>query len=185
MNSSAQSKKKKLLSIQEMAIFSMLGAMMFCSKLVMEVLPNIHLCGMLIIVYTVVFRKKALIPIYVFVALQILYSAFTGTILWSLPYLYVWTVLWALTMLVPKNIPTKIAAFVYPAICFLHGILFGLLYAPAQSLLFHLNFEQTVAWIIAGLGFDLLHGIGNLFCGLLVLPLSSILRKLSLRASII
>ncbi len=168
-----------------MAIFSMLGAMMFCSKIVMEALPNIHLCGMLTVVYTVVFRKRALIPIYVFVALQLFYAAITGTILWSLPYLYIWTVLWAITMLIPKRIPNKIAAFVYPMLCFLHGILFGVLYAPAQALLFHLNFEQTVAWIAAGLSFDVVHGIGNLFCGLLVLPLSALLRKLSMRTGII
>ena len=177
MNSSAQNKKKKFLSIQQMAIFSMLGALMFCSKVVMEVLPNIHLCGMLIVVYTVVFRKQALIPIYVFVALQILYSAFTGTILWSLPYLYVWTVLWALTMLIPKNIPKKVAAFVYPALCFLHGILFGVLYAPAQALLFHLNFEQAVAWIIAGFPFDLIHGISNFIVGFFAIPLIKVLQR--------
>jgi energy-coupling factor transport system substrate-specific component len=88
-------------------------------------------------------------------------------------------------MLIPKSLPNKIAAFVYPALCFLHGILFGVLYAPAQALLFHLDFEQAVAWIIAGLGFDLLHGIGNLFCGLLVLPLSALLRKLSIRTGIL
>ena len=163
----------------------MLGAMMFCSKIVMEVLPKIHLCAMLTVVYTVVFRKKALIPIYVFVALQILYSAFTATVLWSLPYLYIWTVLWAITMLLPKNMPSKVGIIVYPAVCFLHGILFGLLYSPAQALLFHLNFEQVVAWVIAGLSFDVMHGIGNLFAGLLVLPLSSLLTRLSKKANVI
>ena len=163
----------------------MLGAMMFCSKVVMEALPNIHLCGMLTMVYTVVFRKKALIPIYVFVALQILYSAFTATVLWSLPYLYIWTIIWAITILLPKNMPRRVAAVVYPAICCLHGLVFGILYAPAQALLFNLNFDQTVAWVISGLSFDVMHAIANLFAGLLVLPLSSLLSKLAKRANVI
>ena len=50
-----------------MVIFSMLGTIMFCSKIIMEVLPNIHLLGMFTMVFTVAFRKKALIPIYVYV----------------------------------------------------------------------------------------------------------------------
>jgi energy-coupling factor transport system substrate-specific component len=35
-----------------------------------------------------------------------------------------------------------------------------------------------LAWIAAGLPFDLMHGIGNLFAGLLILPLSELLLKL-------
>ena len=40
----------------EMILFAMLGAIMFCSKIFMEFLPNIHLLGMLTMTYTVVFR---------------------------------------------------------------------------------------------------------------------------------
>ncbi len=156
-------------------MFSMLGAIMFCSKIVMEALPNIHLLGMLTMVYTLVFRKKALIPIYVYVMLNGLYGGFS---MWWIPYLYVWTVLWGITMLLPKNMPEKIAYLVYPVICGLHGIAFGLLYAPAQALFFGLNFEQTVAWIVAGLPFDTIHGVGNLVTGILILPLSGLLKKL-------
>ena len=63
MNSFARNK----LSIREMALFSMFGALMYVSKLLMEFLPNIHLIGMFIVLLTVLYRKKALIPIYIFV----------------------------------------------------------------------------------------------------------------------
>ncbi|MBQ3075050.1 MAG: hypothetical protein IJC26_03190, partial [Clostridia bacterium] len=53
---------KKSLTVAEIALFSMLGALMFGAQVVMEVLPNIHLSGMFVILYTVLFRKKALIP---------------------------------------------------------------------------------------------------------------------------
>ena len=59
--------QKQRLSVREMAIFSMLAALMFCSKIIMDALPNIHLLGMFIMVYTIVFRLKALIPIYLFI----------------------------------------------------------------------------------------------------------------------
>ena len=108
-----------------MAVFAMLGAIMFVSKLVMEFLPNIHLIGALTMVYTIVYRAKALIPIYIFVFLTGLYGGFS---LWWVPYLYVWTVLWAVTMLLPRKMPNKIAIPVYMVVCALHGLLFGVLY---------------------------------------------------------
>ncbi len=158
-----------------MALFAMLGTLMFCSKIIMEVLPNIHLLGMLTMVYTLVFRKKALIPIYIYVMINGLYAGFS---VWWIPYLYIWTVLWAITMLIPQNIPQKAAVIVYPIVCALHGFAFGTLYAPAQALMFGFNFEQTIAWIIAGLPWDAVHGIGNLAVGILVVPFSELLRKL-------
>jgi hypothetical protein len=64
---------KTALSTKEIVLFSMLGAIMFCSKIIMEALPNIHLLGMLTMTYTIVFRRKALIPIYVYVFLTGVY----------------------------------------------------------------------------------------------------------------
>ena len=81
-------------------------------------------------------------------------------------------------MLLPKHMPKGVAAVVYPLLCALHGILFGVLYAPAQAVMFGLNFEQMLAWIAAGLPFDLLHSAGNFAAGLLILPLSELLRRL-------
>ena len=49
-----------------MTVFSMLGALLFCSKLLMEWAPNIHFVAMFIITFTLVYRTKALIPLYVF-----------------------------------------------------------------------------------------------------------------------
>ena len=53
------------LSVREITLFGMLGAVMYCSKILMEFLPNIHLLGTLTIAYTLAFRKKALYPIYI------------------------------------------------------------------------------------------------------------------------
>ena len=157
-------------------MFAMLGTLMFLSKLLMEALPNIHLLGMLTMVYTLVYRKKALIPVYVYVVLNDVYAGFN---LWWFPYLYVWTVLWAVTMLLPKTMPKAVACVVYPLVCGLHGLAFGVLYAPAQALMFGLNAEQTLAWIAAGLPFDITHGIGNTLVGVLIVPMSGLLQKLN------
>ena len=152
----------------------MLGAIMFCSKILMEALPNVHLLGMFTMLFAIVFRKKALIPIYVYALLCGIYAGFDT---WWVPHLYIWTILWGITMLLPKKMPKPVSMIVYPAVCCLHGLLYGVLYAPAQALFFGLSFKSTIAWIVAGFPFDLIHGIGNLFAGTLVLPLSILLKK--------
>lgn len=161
--------------VRETVIFAMLGALMFCSKLVMEVLPNIHLIGALTMVYTLVYRKKALYPLYVFIFLTGLYGGFA---LWWLPYLYIWAVLWGVTMLLPKKLMERGGAVVYPIVCSLHGLCYGTLYAPAQALMFGLDFQGMINWIIVGLPYDLIHAGGNLLAGLLVVPLTKLLLKL-------
>ena len=168
--------------IIEICVFSMLGALMFCSKIIMEMLPNIHLLGMFVVTFTVVYRAKALIPIYIYVFLNGLYAGFN---LWWIPYLYIWTILWAITMLLPRKMPRWISIIVYPAVCGLHGLLYGLLYAPAEAILFHLNFEQMLAWIVSGAVFDIIHGVSNVFMGMLVLPLSQLLTRLSKQIGLI
>jgi len=160
----------------------MLGTVMFCSKILMEILPNIHLLGMFTMTYTVVFRKKALIPIYLYVMMNGLYAGFT---FWWMPYLYIWTILWAATMLLPKKMPKRIKCVVYPAVCGIHGFLFGILYAPAQALMMGFGFEQTLAWITAGLPWDIVHGISNSIVGMLIIPLSQVLEKLMKRQNIV
>ena len=125
--------------------------------------------------YTLVYRRKALYPIYVYVFLN---GALAGFNAWWIPYLYIWTVLWGVTMLLPKNMPKKVAPIVYMVVCALHGFCFGVLYAPAQALMFGLSFKATLAWIASGLYFDMIHGIGNFFCGMLIVPIVSVLKYL-------
>ena len=63
-------------------------------------------------------------------------------------------------------------------VCAAHGFLFGTLYAPAQAILFGLDFKGMVAWIVAGFPWDCIHGVSNFFCGILIMPIVSILRRL-------
>lgn len=167
-------KSKKYQQLVELIVFAMLGVIMFISKYLTELLPNIHFLGMLTMTYTIVYRKKALIPIYVFVMLM---GIFNGFSLWWIPYLYIWTILWGITMLLPKKMSKKIAIPVYAVVCALHGLCYGTLYAPAQALMFGYDFKTMLVWIGAGLYFDIIHAIGNFALGFLVVPLSEALQK--------
>lgn len=153
----------------------MLGMVMFVSKIAMEFLPNIHLLGTLTMVYTLTFRAKALIPIYIYVMVNGLYAGFA---MWWVPYLYVWTILWAVTMLLPRRMPKWLGCILYALVCGLHGLAFGALYAPVQALFFNLSWDMTVAWVLAGLPFDVIHAVGNVLLGLWILPLTELLKKL-------
>ncbi len=172
---SSEKRSKGKISVFEMCAYAMLATLMLLSKLLMEALPNVHLLGALTMVYTIVLRRRALIPIYLYVFLNGLIAGFN---LWWVPYLYIWTVLFGVTMLLPRSMPRPICAIVYPTVCALHGFLFGILYAPAEALMFGLDFDGMIAWIVAGLPFDLIHGIGNFVTGLLVLPLSDAFGRL-------
>lgn len=166
------------LTIREIVVFAMLGAVMYASKVIMEFIPNVHLLGMFTVTYTLVYRKKALYPLYVYIILN---GMFTGFATWWIPYLYIWTLLWGAVMLLPQNIPAKFQPIVYMIVCSAHGFLFGTLYAPAQAILFGLTFKGMIAWIIAGLPWDVVHGISNFFCGALIVPLVRLLRELESR----
>lgn len=162
------------LKTKEMILFSLLGATMFVSKLITEVLPNIHLLGLFIVAYTLVFRAKALIPIYVFVFLTGIYGGFN---FWWVPYIYIWSILWLAVMLLPKKMPPKIATPVYMTVSGLFGLLYGVLYAPAQALLYGYNLEKTLAWIAAGFYFDITHGISNFLVTSLTPALVLVLKR--------
>lgn len=161
------------LTTRELTIFAMLGSVMYASKMIMEFAPNIHLLGVFTIAFTVVYRKKALYPIYIYVLILGLFSGFAS---WWIPHLYVWTVLWAVVMALPKKLPAKMVPLVYMTVCAFHGFCYGVLYAPSQAILYGLNLKGTISWIIAGLPWDMLHGVSNFFCAILVVPIIKTLR---------
>ena len=156
------------ITIKEVAVFGVLGAMIFASKIVMEFLPNIHIIGVLLISITAVYRIKAIYSLSVFILLTGLLNGFP---FWWIPYLYIWFPLVSLALLIPENTSPKIAIPLYIIINALHGFTYGILYSPVQALLFGLDFRGMISWIIAGLPFDFIHGISNLFCGMLIYPI--------------
>lgn len=161
-------------TIYEICLFGMYAALMFALKKLMEILPNIHLVGVMIIAITVIYRAKALFPIFAYIILD---GVFLGFSPYWVPYIYLWLILWGVVMLLPKTIPVKTARIVYALVCAIHGFLFGLLYAPANALIEGMNFEQMMGWIMVGIPYDLLHLFGNLVGGFfLIMPIIKVLK---------
>jgi len=150
--------------------------MLFLSRVGLQWLPGIHPMALLIAVATLRYRMRALIPLYSYILLD---GVFSGFSMWWIPYLYIWLPLWGAFMLLGKlELRRTIQAPLYMIVCGLHGLSFGLLYAPAQALMFGFNFQTTIAWIIAGLPFDIVHALGNFAAGSMIIPLSTLLKNL-------
>ena len=157
-------------TLREIALFGILGALTFGAKVAMSLLPNIEPVSLFVMLYAVVFGRKALYPIYLYVLLEIL---FYGIQLWNINYLYVWLILaMGAWMLRKSESPLS-----WALLCGVFGLLFGALCAPVY--LFSGGLGFAVSWWISGIPFDLLHCAGNFVMALLLfIPLRRLLEKL-------
>ena len=87
------------LSVREITLFGMLAALTFGAKVAMAALPNIEPVSLMILVFAAVFGWKCLFPVYVYVTAEIL---FYGLGTWNLNYLYIWTILAVVAVLLRR-----------------------------------------------------------------------------------
>lgn len=74
-------------SVRELCLYTCLGDLIFILKMIMASLPNIEPVTLCIILLAVVFGRKALWAVGVYIALELLVW---GISLWSVCYLYLW-----------------------------------------------------------------------------------------------
>lgn len=161
---------KRKLTVRELTLFGILGALTFGAKVVMSGLPNIEPVSLLVMLFAVVFGLKCLYPIYLYVLLEIL---FFGIQLWNINYLYIWTVL-ALAALAMRSCRQPLA---WALLSGVFGLLFGVLCAPVY--LFSGGLGFAVSWWVSGIPFDVLHCAGNFVIALvLFMPMRRLLEKL-------
>lgn len=160
----------KKVSLQELILFGILGALTFAMKFVMAGLPNIEPVSLSLMVYGAVFGFKALYPAYVYVAMEILYFGL-GT--WNICYLYIWAILVVAAILL-RHMRSPLG---WAVLSGAYGLLFGALCGIVD--VFIGGFGYAVSKWISGIPFDIAHCAGN-FCIALVLfkPLRELLEKL-------
>ena len=162
--------KASKLTIREVVLFGVLGALTFALKMCMALLPNIEPVSLLVIVFSVVFGWKALYPTYVYVVMEILYWGI-GT--WNVNYLYIWGILATVAILLRKVDHPLVWAMVSGV----YGLSFGLLCSPVDVAMGGLSFAVT-KWA-SGIPFDIAHCAGNFFIALILYkPLRILLTKL-------
>ena len=160
----------KKLTIREITLFAVLGAMMFALQVVMAPLPNIEPVSLLVMIFAAVFGWKALYPVYVFVVMEIL---FYGISTWNIYYLYVWAVL-AFAAIAMRKQTQPLAWALLSAV---YGLMFGALCGIVD--IFIGGFGYAAAKWVSGIPFDLLHCGGNFVIALIMFrPLRTALEKL-------
>lgn len=156
--------------LAQLLVLVMLGVILFISKWILQLLPNIELVSLLLMVYTYKFGIKALIPTYIFVGIDIFIY---GINIWNVMYLYVWAVLVFVCLPLRKIRKGWLFAII--------GGLFGLLFGCLCSIpyFFTIGAEFAVSWVISGFTFDCIHAGGNFLAALvLYIPLTKALDRI-------
>ena len=162
--------KKPGLSLREVVLFGVLGALTFALQVVMGPLPNIEPVSLLVLLYGAVFGWKCLYPVYVFVVMEIL---FYGLGLWNINYLYIW----AVPALAGVALRKMDGALVWALVSGVFGLAFGALCGIVD--LFIGGWGYAAAKWASGIPFDVLHCAGNFGIALILFkPLRGVLEKL-------
>lgn len=154
---------------RSLAWMGVLTALLFAGQVVMSFLPNLEIVSLLIILYTIFFGKKVFWMIYGFVLLE---GFLYGFGMWWFQYLYLWSILAVISMFFRSNtsplfwsILSGFFGLSFGALCTLPYLIAG---GPAA----------VFSYWVSGLGFDLIHCIGNVvLCLVLFKPLYALLQK--------
>ena len=158
------------LQARDLALFGLLGGVMFASKMAMAWLPNIEPVSLLIMVYTVALGRRALYPIYAYVALEF---CVWGVHLWSINYLYIWLILY----MAVRCFQSMNSAFSWAILSGTFGLCFGFLCTPVYLL--SGGWPFALSWWISGIPWDIIHCVGNFVLALILFPvLHNLLNKL-------
>lgn len=172
---------KPRVAIRDIVLIAIASALLVVMQVALSFLANIELVSLLIILYTLHFKRKTLYIIYIFAILQ---GVIHGFHIWWITYLYVWTILYLITMLFQE----MRSPLFWAVIAAIFGILFGTMTALPYLFLHGFSAEglrATLNYILMGIRFDLYHCVGN-FISVLVLfePLDHIFERVLGKAAI-
>lgn len=163
MRSSSQPAGK--LSLREITLLPLMGALTFAAKEALYALPNVNLNALFFLLATVFFGWKALFSVGIYVLLEGLFNGANGYMLWWFSYLYVWPLLVVVFMLLRKN--GSVLLFASAA------AIYGLLFGPLMYLVFFAvngGWEMFVTMWVAGILYDLIHCGSNFITVLVLYP---------------
>ena len=138
---------------KRLAADGLLTAVLLVLQVALSYLPNIELVSLSVILYTLVLGKRV-IPI--LLAFSLLEGLLYGFGIWWISYLYIWPILAGCTWMLKKfHSPDWGYWFLSCGFGLCFGLLCSIPYLAG-------GLGAALAWWIAGIPFDLLHGLGNL-----------------------
>ncbi len=153
--------------LKDIPLIGMLTAVLLVVQVALGFLPNIELISLLIIIYTLVLKKKTIYIISIFIVAEGLLYGFG---LWWINYLYIWFILAFIAYIFRKERSPLIWALIsgfyglsFGALCSIPYFFIGLAGGTVQS-----GLNTALAYWISGIPFDLVHGISNFLIGLIL-----------------
>lgn len=161
----------KKISTKDIAIIGALIAVLETTKLALSPIPNVELTTLLVVLFSLYFGKKIYFAIPAFILIE---GCLYGFGLWWIMYAYIWPFLAILARIFHKQKSTWFWAVLTGA----YGLLFGAMCSIPYF--FIGGVKMAFTWWVAGIPYDILHGISNfILCLILFNPLSKILFTVS------
>lgn len=158
------------ISAKNVAEIGIMSATLSAGKFVLSFLPNIEIVTLLLVLYAIYFGRKAILSTFIFIAIECMIWGFG---LWVIMYLYVWPCL-VCTALIFKEKDNPLFWAVFTG---MFGLLFGGLCSFTYFATSGIN--AGIAWWIAGIPFDIVHGISNFTITLVLFkPLHSVMKRI-------
>lgn len=155
---------------KDLVVMAMLAGIIFAAQVAMASLPNIEIVTLLVILYTLLYGKKVFFIIYAFIGLE---GLFYGFGIWWLNYLYIWTMLALLVLLLGRR---QHSPLFWAIISGAYGLCYGMLCAIPYFIVGGIG--SGMAYWIAGIPYDVLHCGGNaVICLLLYRPLYHVMTQ--------
>lgn len=152
---------RKRITAKDIALIGMMIAVIEVSKFALAQVPNVELTTFWIIMFTLYLGNRIFYVIPAFILIE---GAVFGFQLWWVMYLYAWPLLALVTIAMRKK-NTYLGCTILSGV---FGLLFGLLCAIPYIFTGAFDgglmngFRVAFTWWVAGIPFDLVHGIGNI-----------------------
>lgn len=166
------------IGVKEIALIGMMTAVIEVSKLALTFLPNVELVTFWIMMFTLFFGPKVIYSIAVFILIEI---SIYGISTWVIMYAYIWPALALIVHLCRKwdsiwffSILSGFYGLFFGAFCSIPYIAIGAVDGGIRS-----GLIMAFNWWVAGIPFDILHGIANFaVMFMLYVPVRGLLRKI-------
>ena len=169
--------RKARLTALQVTELAMMLAMIEAVKRALDFIPNVELVTFLFLIFTILRGKRVILVSFAFTAMETL--AF-GTGLWVIMYLYVWPLEILLVMALHHRFPRDEDGYWWYCIL---AALFGLFFGAFCTIPYWIigGPKVAVAWWIAGIPTDIVHGVSNfLLCLVLFRPVMKAARRVGL-----
>lgn len=168
--------KNKKVDTRDIAFVGMAIAVIEVCKIALQAVPNVETTTFWIMMFTLVLGRKMLFVIPAFILIE---GCIYGFGLWWIMYLYAWPLLALIAWLIRKSD----SALTFSIVSGFFGLFFGALCSIPYY--FIGGFVMMFNWWVAGIPFDIMHGISNFVIMLLLYrPVRKVMDRVNSRKGV-